>query len=305
VAQAQSGLKRSQMRGWIGLLALLVLVAALGAWVYLKPAPPQAQTFALSDLKPGDVKRAQLERGHGAPSSTDDKPAHQAFAVTLERIAGEWRITAPFAARAEVFQVERLLAILDTRSSARYPAVDLARYGLDRPAARLTLNDQVFAYGAANAVTREQYVLAGDTVHAIPLALRTSLPREPDALVSRALFAAAEVPVRFALPGFSMALEDGVWRLHGPQDGTSADQRHAWIDAWRSAQAVRAARAEAKTAALRMSVAFKDGREIAIGVLQREPELVLLREDEGIAYYFFADVGKRLLAPPAPDTPTK
>ena len=47
-----------------------------------------------------------------------------------------------------------------------------------------------------------------------------------------------------------------------------------------------------------VTVALKDGRSLALGILQREPELVLLRADEGIQYHFFADVGRRLLLPP-------
>jgi len=39
------------MRTWFGLVALLVAVIALGIWVYLKPAPETAESFALSGLK--------------------------------------------------------------------------------------------------------------------------------------------------------------------------------------------------------------------------------------------------------------
>jgi hypothetical protein len=48
-----------------------------------------------------------------------------------------------------------------------------------------------------------------------------------------------------------------------------------------------------------VKVELKDGRTLAIGIAQREPELVLVREDEGVQYYFFADTAKRLFSPPA------
>jgi hypothetical protein len=61
---------------------------------------------------------------------------------------------------------------------------------------------------------------------------------------------------------------------------------------------VRAARHDGRSPDATVKVELKDGAALALGILQREPELVLLRADEGIQYHFFADVGKRLLSPP-------
>jgi len=43
---------------------------------------------------------------------------------------------------------------------------------------------------------------------------------------------------------------------------------------------------------------LKGGAELALGLLAREPELVLLRADEKLQYHFRADAAKRLLSPP-------
>ncbi|MGZ5681811.1 MAG: hypothetical protein ACXWI6_23870 [Burkholderiales bacterium] len=85
-------------------------------------------------------------------------------------------------------------------------------------------------------------------------------------------------------------------------DEASADERNAWVDAWRHASAIRAARGDNHPAPQEITVALKDGRMISLGVLQREPELVLIRRDETIEYHFFADNGKKLLAPPGAST---
>lgn len=280
------------MRSWVTLAALFAVVGALGAWVYLKPAPREAELHALSTLKPGDVKRMRLERFDAAQAGA--APA----AIMLERQNEGWRMSAPIAARADGFQIERLLAILDARSPARYAAADLARYGLDQPSARLTLEGETFAYGAVNTMTREQYVLTRDTVYAIPLVQHTTLPRDADALISRALFAPAETPVRFVLPDFTMTLRDAAWALEPSAEALSADERNAWADAWHNATAIRAARAAGATPVSEIKVELKDGRTLTLGVLQREPDLVLLRADEGIEYHFLASNAKRLLSPP-------
>lgn len=283
------------LRSWISLAALLVLVGGLGAWIYYKPAAPPRASHPLSALKAQDVKRIRLERPARAPSP--------AVTAVLERVEDGWRMTAPFPARVEVQQVDRLLALLDAQSVARYPASDLARYGLDQPLTTITLNDQSFRFGAVNETTREQYVLAGEHVYAIPLALRTSLPRDANALISRALFAPGEEPVRFELPGFRAVLEDGAWIFTPAGDDPGPDERNGWAGAWRQASAVQAAPHDGRPALENLSVTFKDGRSITLRVLQREPELVLLRTDEGIQYDFLAGTAKRLLTPPG--TPAK
>lgn len=278
------------MRSWLGLAALCAVVAALGAWVYVRPDPSQAQSHALAALAPGDVRRIQLERS--APS--------EAAPIVLARADGHWRVVQPYSARADASQVERLLGVLSARSSVRLAADDRARYGLDAPQAKLTLNEQTFLFGAVNTMTREQYVMAGDAVYAMPLAQRTAFPREAAALVSKSLFAPGETPVRFELPGFTAALDGGRWTFSPAQPDLSADHRNAWADAWRHATALAVSPHRGETPREDIHVTLADGRSVTLGILQREPELVLARADEGLRYHFLADAAKRLLAPPPP-----
>jgi hypothetical protein len=283
------------MRSWISLGVLFACVVALGAWVYYKPATRDAETHALSALKPAQVKRVQMERFVSvaqAPSPAAQQP------IVLERQDATWRMTSPLQARADAFQIGRVLSILDARSTVRYRADDLARFGLDRPLAKVTIDDQSFAYGALNTTTREQYVLTGESVYVVPLSHGAALPREPDALLARELFSPAENPVRFELPGFSIALDDGTWRLQPMPTEASADERVAWVDAWRRAIAVRVTRHDGKASRADVKVALKDGKTVEIEIVQREPELVLMRADEGLRYHFFAANAKRLLSPP-------
>src|SRR5688572_14416355 len=103
------------MRAWMSIAALTVAVAALGFWVYSRPTAPGAQAHRISTLEPGEVRHIRLERPAAATK------AAAPVAVVLERKDDTWRMTEPFSARADAFQVGRLLAILDARSSSRYP----------------------------------------------------------------------------------------------------------------------------------------------------------------------------------------
>src|SRR3982751_4672080 len=128
------------MRSWLSLGALFVIVLALGAWIYYKPSADRAATHALSALKSGDVKRIRFQRAAAADSATATSlssgraqaPAGMTV-IALDRRNDSWLMTAPLVARAEKFQVERMLSIVEARSSVRYAAADLSRYGLDTP----------------------------------------------------------------------------------------------------------------------------------------------------------------------------
>ena len=280
------------LRTWLTLALLAAAVGGLATWLFHYRTPADGpQTYALSELKAKSVKRIRVE------------PA-QSATVELERDGESWRIAAPFTARADKMRVERLLAILDARSLAQMRATDLARYDLDRPRVKVTIGQQTFGYGAVNEATREQYVLTNDSVYAVPLSQRVAVPRDADALISRALFAPDEVPVRFDFEHFNAALQGGTWAFVPPAADVGPDERNAWADSWRNASAMGAARHEGDAAAAEsFTVHFKDGRTIAFRVLAREPQLVLLRPDEGVRYHFQPEVAKKLFSPPRPPQP--
>ena len=280
------------MRSWITLLVLALAVGGLGAWLHYKPRADEPVTYTLSTIKPAEVTRVKLLRQSAAAGFPSEE-------IVLEKRDGQWRMSAPYAARADAFQVERLLGILDARTSVRYPAADLARYGLDAPPAVLTANDQTIAYGAINATTREQYVLTRDHVYVVPATFAAAVPRNAQALLSKALFAPGETAVRFDLPDFTVALEEGTWAIAPIASDAGPDERNAWVDAWHKASALTVSRHAGEAPADDIRIVLKDGRTIALGIAQRAPDVVLVRKDEGLAYHFFAEAGRRLLAPPA------
>src|SRR4029079_6997232 len=130
---------------WLNAL-LLVVVAALGAFVYLKPSVDSRNENALSKLKASEANTIRIERpGAGA--------------ISLEKKSGGWKVTAPLSARADETRVQRLLSIVEAKSAAKSPATELARFELDPPSATLTIGKQAFSFGMVNSLTREQYVM--------------------------------------------------------------------------------------------------------------------------------------------------
>jgi len=268
---------------WLN-IALLAAVIALALFAWLRP-PRSEPDYKLSTIKAADAKSIRVEIA-GAPP------------VVLERTTPDWQITAPFAARADSFQVQRLLGMLDATSKDRFPATGLARFDLNEPYARLTVNQQTFSFGAVNPLSREQYVQTQDGIHLVGMQYGAALPKSALQLVSKQLFAAEEAPVAFEFGSFKLARQDDKWQL-APMTDAGPDDINRWVDEWRlaTASAVQARSNRIPLAAVK--VRLKSGGEVTLAVLQREPELIIARSDQQFEYQFAGAAAARLLAPPA------
>jgi hypothetical protein len=265
--------------------ALAVLVVALGAFLYLRPARDTAVEYPLSALKSQEALSLRIERAGTTP-------------VVLEKKQEGWFVTAPFSARADDSRVQRLLAVVEARAAHRFPAGERGRFGLEPPQARLVVDGQAFSFGLVNDLTREQYVMAGDAIFAVHPRYGLALPATALDAASRQLLASHEMPVRIEGREFTVAQQDGRWVLAPGAGDLSQDDLIRWVDEWRLASALRVQPQSAKRARETVRIELKSGASFTLGVVAREPELVLARSDEKLQYHFRAELAKRLLSPP-------
>ena len=270
-------------RLWLN-VALAAVVVALALFAYFKPQGGEPE-HKLSALKTAEADRIKIEIAGAAP-------------IEAERVASDWRLTAPVRARADNSQVQRLLGILEATSKDRLTAGELARFDLNEPHTRLTINRQSFSFGAVNQLSQEQYVLTEDGIYLISLRYGAALPTSALQLVSKQLFTADEAPVGFEFKDFKLAQQDGKWQLT-PSADAGADDINRWVDEWRLAAALDVQAPSERQPLATIKVQFKNGTDIALAVLQREPALVLARSDQPFEYEFSNAAAKRLLAPPA------
>jgi len=167
-----------------------------------------------------------------------------------------------------------------------------------------------YAFGGINTVTREQYVQRGDTVYAVALRHGAGLPSNALALVRRVLLAEQEQPVAISLPEFSLSQKEGKWTLIPPAD-TSQDDLQRYVDQWRHASAAQAGPYDQRPPLSEIRITLRDSTVLELGVLQREPQLVLWRRDTGLQYLFLEAAARVLLSKPGsapaptPGPPTK
>ena len=262
-------------------LVLFTLVVGIGLLLYFNPQSNAAE-YRLSTLQAGDITRITI-----------DKPA----ALSLEKRFHGWFITRPFKARADAVQVDRLLDILSASSKQRFPANDLARFDLDQPRARLTLGEQTFSFGALNRLTQEQYVATADNVYLVPPRYGAAAAMQPDTLLNHKLLADTEAPTGFDLPGYKLTRVNGAWSVSPASAQLSQDQMNRFADEWRHAYSIASEHAKPATGVEQIKIMLDNGGSVLLQVLQKQPQLILLRDDEMIAYRFPDDVAKRLLDP--------
>lgn len=277
---------------WLLNLALALFVVALALLVKYQPGAPgkDADVPALTDLNADAVTRIRIERPRQEP-------------IVLAREGQDWRLQAPVPARADRFRVDGLLHLAGAKSLERFVANanELGKYGLDKPLARVWLNDVQLDFGAPHAFKNQQYVLHKDEVHLIAAGSFRPVLTPLSQFFSTSIIDDALKPAAFKLPGLELALQDGTWQVKPANKNLSSDRISRFADEWRYARALRVERSSGKRAKARVRISFMSepgtttAKPLDIAVLSRQPELVLYRKDEGLEYHFPQEMGGRLL----------
>lgn len=266
------------------LCALLLLAAGLGALLYFKPGKDEGPAYPISNVTADAVTNVIIER-----------PGKDA--VALELAGGKWRMSAPFAARADAAQVENLLSLSNAKSSVRYAQTDLARFDLEAPLLKVNINDQEILFGGINPLSGEQYIAAQGYVYLV--SPRYGSAAQSESWVSRKLLTEDEEPVRFEFPGFTVGKSADQWTVTPRAGELSQQDFTVWLNRWRLATSLSSAPATPAEGA-RFKITLADGREIPMLAREKDSEFFFVREN--VQYQFSPAVAKPLVEPPAPTT---
>jgi hypothetical protein len=271
-------------------LMLLVLVAGLGWFFYARPKSAEQNEFRLSDLQAPAVKKIIIAK-------TADSP------YTVERHDNRWFVTAPVKARADANLISQLLSLLTVSAKQRLAATDLARFDLLQPWAKLTFDNQEISFGAQNPLTREQYVATEGYVYLIPSQYASTMSLPGSYFLSHSLLTESETPVGFELPGLTLTRKDGKWESVPANKKFSQDRLNSFADEWKHAYSM-SSRSASSLKGPSLRIRLDNSSALNFRILQQEPDVILLREDEMIAYQFPSEMGVRLIDPLA-ETETK
>jgi Domain of unknown function (DUF4340) len=279
---------------WIVNLVLIAAVAGLAAYAWQQGRHPEEPTHKLSTLAAATATRIEVAFAEGA-------------GYALEKRNGTWFLTAPITARADQTQVQRLLDLLSASSKDKLAATDLERFELTSPRLKVTIDGQAFAFGTTNPLTQDQYLATGDGVYLVSTYYASLIPTRAERMLTHRLFDDNERPVSFAFGGMLVEQKDGKWSMTPePADESekpSQDDLNRWADDWRYASSLLTQGWDGEPGSDTVEVKLADGKDIALAVVRKAPELVLARPDEKLQFQFSGEMSRRLLQPGAPEPP--
>lgn len=273
-------------RWWLNVL-LLVIISGLAVFAWHRSNnPSSSDKNPLTTLSADSIHQVSIERNEET--------------TTLERTDAGWRLTSPVKARADNLAVESLLRLARAPiESTITPADgDLSRYGLDRPSLRVRFNDTEIRFGHMHPLRENHYVQHGNAVHLVASRYYGQAANKYNNLIDSRLIEPGRKLTAIKLPGFSLVLKDGTWQRQPEITELSSDLINAFIDNWQHARALQVEKATGRRATEQVVLQF-DGEggqptSLTIAVISRKPELILVRQDEGLEYRFPAETADRL-----------
>lgn len=258
-------------------LALLLLLVLLALVAWLEPGKaPAPSVVSIGAPAPEAIRRIRIERPAGA--------------LELARRDGLWRLTSPVDIAANGARIDALLALAGSESLARQAigaGEDLAPYGLDKPQLTLWLNDRRIDFGRQTPLDNRRYLRIGETLHLISDARYYTLLGKWTDYISPRLIPDGERLARIELPDWVLNDDQGRWLPDPRPENWSADAATALAQRWQNAQAMQIseeAGGAAQGDAIRLYLRGQDA-PLRFVISAREPGLVLLRPDLGLAWH--------------------
>jgi hypothetical protein len=272
-------------------LALLGFVLLLAGIAFIEPGKEEPKVLHLSEAETDAATRVELRNKE---------------ALVFEKRDGRWWLTSPFAAPANEVRIRQLLEIPRTESEAQYPLKneELAKYELDKPKAILTIGAAKLSFGGSDPLDMRRYVQAGDTLNLVNDDFFHHLIASATDFVDKKLLPDDGVPDQILLPGLKATLgTDGSWTLEPPNDAAAG--MSDLVTAWRGARAIEVKRTEQPAQGDIVRIGFPNGKPaVEFVIVQREPDLLLTRNDWGLQYLLSAESTKQLLTLQKPEPAT-
>ena len=289
---------------WLLNLIMLVLVAGLVSFLYLKPKNEVEEkiTYEVSQLKLADIFTVKIDFPAKAP-------------VVFEKNDGYWYMNKPYKQRADQRSVQRILSIIAAKSEYKLPATDLGKFGLENPLVRLSMKtangEEFFSFGTYNSVTEEQYIAYKDQVYLLSGVYSEAASTQPIEMVDKDSLAPTEVK---KIKGFDFShleqwessalklnLVNGKWEANIEAAKPVQNDLNEWLEfSWKQnpAKSVELYSPDRTMTYPSFKVMLEDGGIIHFDKLMESPDLVLARPDEGLIYRYPSDRGFSMLNPP-------
>ena len=269
----------------IALAAAVVILAAIG---YFQPGIKLPGTkVQLITLKPAEIHAIRIQLPGQKPT---------------EMTHGErgWQITSPLSMPADPNLVRTLLDYMDVESTTHFVAanVDLGKYGLDKPKARLWLNGEEYDFGGLQPVDNLQYVLTAGSIHLVSGALFYRVAHDVYGWIDKGLVPLGARVTALQLPHSTLSLDaKSEWQLAPADASVSADDMQRLAQAWEEDLAISVAPIGKDPEQGEVSLSLAGAKQPLRFAILKDPDfLVLARPDLGLQYELDSSLRDALLS---------
>lgn len=275
-------------------LVLSLVLAGLVLLVIYEPGKETPQSVTrLTGLEPAQVTDIVIEQPQQA-------------SIILNRDGNGWLMQQPLSVSAHREIIEQILGLATATSHSQYDAseADLALFKLNNPDLTITLNDTRLSFGTTDALQGFRYVLINERVHLITDRYTHMVRNKSTALISPSLFPDTTLFSRLVLPGLTLQKGEHGWSTRPENHFHSADQVQSLLDEWRYARALQVrmvteeSQQEMDTASVSPShieIETGSGALTRFKLISNDDEVILVRPDLGLQYFFNRQTGDRLL----------
>ena len=262
-------------------LVLLVVLATLAGVAFYEPGKEEVKPVHLADLDVDAINRFELTNQES---------------LVFEKHDAHWWLASPIQAPANDIRIQQLLNIAKAESQAHYPLKpeEMVKYGLDKPQAVLKLGQLTLLFGGLEPIDMLRYVQIGETLHLVSDDFYHHLLAKSTDYVDKKLLPEDSKIKELLMPGLTAKSgEKGQWSLEPPGNAAAMSEL---ANTWQSARAIEVKRHEGQPQGDSIHIILTDGKPLEFVIIQREPDIILVRPDWKLQYMVSAESGKRLLS---------
>lgn len=232
--------------------------------------------------------------------------------IRLEKIAGQWQITAPLTAQANANRINLLLSLLTIKTNRQQRIIkgqDLTPFGLADSSTQLTLGHNHFKFGNIEPISKQRYVLHNDVIYLLEDRISPLLNTSASSFIDNRLIpikkniTALELPMYQAqsLSNQTIKLEliNGHWKT---EQNIASDKLVELIDNWRFASALQvipldSIAAKLGTASAYANLILDDQESMKLTLYLNNTSFFIINEKAKLAYQFPKALSQTLLLP--------
>ena len=285
-------------------LILLVFIAILATIVIYEPGKNvAAKPPTLTNLNKKDIKQIKITRhvAHGTSLLEQE--------IELEKTSDGWKMTKPYAVPANSFRIDSILEILSTVSYSQNSLQDLnlGTFGLEKPAATITFNNNVsLVFGHNKSLKNHRYIQIDSTLHLTPDTFFYQLAAKSESYINHKVLPKNRKITKLILPSVSLEKINGLWINKGiskskrknkvEKEELSADSANQLIDEWQLSQAYDVNKIFSKIKYSKdVTLHFDDGEIIHFNIEKNKKSFNLINISNRVRYILSKDRASKLL----------